>query len=226
MAPRVTVHRIGQQREPVAVIEDFAPDPARLRAAAAIAHFEGAGAHYPGLRAAVPSSYLTEVRATLGPVFREVFGVTEAVSVLDVRFSIVTAPPAALWLEQRLPHVDALDTGRLALIHYLGPGDEDSDGTAFYRHRSTGFETIDQGRSARYFAALNADLRRHGAPPPAYLHGDTPVFERIGHFAGRCNRALVYRGRLLHCGAIRPDAALPADPAAGRLTITGFFAAR
>ena len=228
--PRVTVHCIGQESEPVAVIEHFAPDPAALRAAAIAARFDGAGQHYPGIRAAVPSSYLAEVRALLGPVFREVFGVSEAVSVLDVRFSIVTTPPAALSLEQRLPHVDALDTGQLALVHYLGCGDEsadgEGDGTAFYRHRSTGFETIDQGRSARYFAALNADLRRHGMPPPAYLHGDTPVFERIGHFAGRYNRALVYRGRLLHCGAISPDAALPADAATGRVTVTGFFAAR
>lgn len=220
---RVTVHSIGLEREPVVVIEDFVPDPAALRAAAAAARFESAGAHYPGIRAAVPSSYLAQVRSTLGPVFREVFGVSEAVSVLDVRFSIVTTPPPALSLEQRLPHVDALETGRLALVHYLG--EVDGDGTAFYRHRATGFETIDHDRSARYFASLDADLRRH-PPPPAYLHGDTPVFERIGDFAGGYNRALVYRGRLLHCGAIRPDAVLPTDPATGRLTITGFFAAR
>ncbi|OYY71866.1 DUF6445 family protein [Sphingomonas sp. 28-63-12] len=224
MTPRVTVHHIGVEDEPVAVIEDFVPDPAGVRAAAMTAAFDTAGAHYPGIRAAVPPDYLPAIRPVLGKVFREVFGVTEAVSVIDIRLSIVTAAPDSLALEQRLPHVDALEPGRLALVHFLGAGDE--DGTAFYRHRTTGFETIDRSRSAVYFAALNADLHRHGPPPPRYLAGDTPIYERIGQFAGCRNRALVYRGRLLHCGQITPDRVLSTDPGQGRLTVTGFFAAR
>ncbi len=224
LPPQITVHHIGREREPVAVIEHFAPDPQALRAAATGAIFGQAGEHYPGVRASLPPTYLPNVRGKLGAVFREVFGVAETVSVLDIRFSIVSVAPAALSLEQRLPHVDALEPGRLALIHYLGAADE--DGTAFYRHRATGFETIDRGRSADYFAALKADLDQHGTPPSGYLVGDTPIFERIGQFAGCFNRALVYRGRLLHSGDIRPGRTLSADPAEGRLTVTGFFAAR
>lgn len=222
--PELTVHHIGHEREPVVVIDHFAPDPASLRAAAIAASFDTAGEHYPGIRAAVPPGYLPAIRPILGRAFREVFSVEQAVSILDVRFAIVTVPPDTLTVEQRLPHVDALEPGRLALVHFLGEGDE--DGTGFYRHRSTGFETIDGARSASYFAALNADLRRHGAPPPGYLSGDTPIFERIARFEGRPNRALVYRGRLLHCGDITPGRTLSADPGAGRLTVTGFFAGR
>ncbi len=220
--PSVTVHRLGNEGEPVAVIDDFAADPEALRRAARTAGFASGSDHYPGLKAPVPATYLADQRLVLASVLNKIFGISEKVSILDVCFAIVTTAPEALTLQQRLPHVDGLEPGRIALIHYLVPTGD--DGTAFYRHRSTGFETIDRARSARYFAQLNDDLRTHGQPPPAYLDGDTSIFERIGHFAGNYNRALIYRGRLVHCGAITTGRALPADPQTGRLTITGFFA--
>ena len=223
IAPRVTVRRIGNEGEPVAVIDNFAADPEALRRQAMVARFAPAGHHYPGRRAPVPASYLADQRALLGTVLREVFGVVNKVSVLDVGFALVTMPPGELSLEQRLPHVDALEPGRLALVHYLVPAG--NDGTAFYRHRGTGFETLDQARSAAYFDRLGDDLRQHGAPPPAYLAGDTPLFERTAIFDGTYNRALLYRGKLLHCGAIAANSSLAADPATGRLTVTAFFAA-
>lgn len=228
MTATVSVHHLGREGEPVAVIDNFAPDPMALRAAAAATPFEPAGQHYPGIRAPLPSSYLTSIRPLLSELFRDLFGVRERVSVIDMGFAIVTAAPQALTVEQRLPHVDAIDEGRLALIHYLGEGadtlDRDGAGTGFYRHRSTGFETIDADRSAAYFAALNADLAREGQPPAAYLNDGNAMFDRIGGFAGRFNRALVYRGRLLHSGDIDAQTPLSSDPARGRLTTTGFFA--
>lgn len=219
----VTVHRVGVEGEPVAVIENFAPEPDMLRDDAATRIFGTSDDHYPGIKAKAPDHYLSRQWAVLAPIFKEVFGVSGRVSVLDVDYAILTTAPIALSLEQRLPHVDALDPDRLALIHYLVP--EGSDGTAFYRHRSTGFETVDHARSSAYFARLNDDLRKHGKPPLAYLDDSTSIFERIGHFAGHYNRALVYRGRLLHSGAIGAFQQLSADPRTGRLTITGFFAA-
>jgi hypothetical protein len=221
--PTVTVHRIGEEGEPVAVIENFAPEPSMLCNDAASRVFGASDDHYPGVKAPVTDDYLAKQWAILAPIFKEVFGVSGKVSVLDVAYALVTTAPGVLTLEQRLPHVDALEPGRLALIHYLVP--EGSDGTAFYRHRSTGFETIDRARSAAYFSQLNDDLSTHGKPPLAYLDGSTPIFERIGHFDGHYNRALVYRGRMLHSGAIAAERQLPADPRGGRLTVTGFFAA-
>jgi hypothetical protein len=221
MSPRVTVHCLGNEREPVAVIDNFAVDPAALCAAAAAAPYEAAGEHYPGIKAPLPASYLRDQRGLIGTVLRQVFGADDRVQVLEARFSIVTTPGAALSLNQRLPHVDALAPGRLALIHYLVP--DGTDGTCFYRHRATGFETVDDVRAPAYFSALEAGIAAHPVPG-GYLAGDTPLFERIGGFDGSYNRALIYRGRLLHSGAITPGRALPADPLAGRLTITGFFA--
>ena len=221
-ASRVTVHCLGNEREPVAVIDGFSVDPDALRAAAAQCRFDAAGAHYPGVKAPLPASYLRDHRGLIRTVLGEVFEVTGDVQVLEAGFSIVTTLAENLTLAQRLPHVDALEPGRLALIHYLVPGG--TDGTGFYRHRSTGFETVDSDRAPAYFAALNAEIVHHPVAN-AYLAGDTPLFERIGGFAGDYNRALLYRGRLLHSGSIAPGRALRADPLTGRLTVTGFFAA-
>lgn len=220
--PSVVVRRIGHEGEPVAIIDGFARDPSALRQVAAERRYESAGRYYPGIKADLPEDYLQTQRALIATVLREVFAVVTPVSVLEARFSIVTASPDQLSLEQRLPHVDALDPGRLALIHYLVPGG--IDGTAFYRHRSTGFETIDEARSRAYYAALDGELRASPAPF-AYIAGDTPLFDQTAHLTGTYNRALLYRSRVLHSGAIAPGAALPADPKTGRLTVTGFFAA-
>lgn len=223
MRPEIVARRIGQEGQPVVTVDGFHPDPEALRAAAIAAAFEPARRHYPGMRAALPPDYFALVRAVLAPVLREVFGQSEGVDLLDASFSIVTAPPATLDVAQRLPHVDALEPGRIALVHYLAPAG--GDGTAFFRHRATGFETIDAARSPTYLATLKAELRE--APPPAaYIRDSTPLFERIAGAEARCNRAVIYRSALLHSGAIRPDAPLDPDPATGRLTVTAFLAAR
>ena len=219
--PSVVARRVGREREPVVIIDDFAPEPDALRSFAAEQHFAAAGRHYPGIKAALPVGYLQTQGPLIGKILREVFGVAGKVSILEADFSIVTAVPASLSIEQRLPHVDALEPGRLALVHYLVPGG--TDGTAFYRHRATGYETVDAERSAAYFASLQRDLTG-GAVPESYITGDTALFEQTALLPGVYNRALLYRSRMLHSGAIASDAALSDDPATGRLTVTGFFA--
>lgn len=218
--PDIVARRIGAEGQPIAIVDGFHPDPDSLRAAALAAVFEPGRHHYPGIRAALPGDYFARVRAALAPVLREVLGAANGVELLDASFSIVTTPPDELAVEQRLPHVDAVRPGRIALVHYLSEG----EGTAFFRHRATGFETIDAARSPGYLATLSAELR---ADPPAaaYPFGDTALFERIAHVEARANRAVIYRSALLHSGAISPDAVLDADPATGRLTITAFLAA-
>ncbi|KQU62611.1 hypothetical protein ASG67_03790 [Sphingomonas sp. Leaf339] len=213
---------MGNEREPVAIIDDFAADPDALLAFAAMQQYAPAGRHYPGIKASLPDDYLRRQSPLIATILRDVFGVTAVASVLEARFSIVTTPPISLSIAQRLPHVDALEPGRLALIHYLVPGG--TDGTAFYRHRATGFETVNAIRGPAYFAALRHEIE--SAPlPDAYIAADTPLFERTGHVDGAYNRALLYRSRVLHSGAIAPDAIRSSDPTKGRLTVTGFFAA-
>lgn len=222
--PDISARRIGREEQPIAIIDGFHPDPGALRAAAAAATFEPGHRHYPGIRAPLPPDYFARTNAAMATVLREVFGHGESATLIDASFSIVTTPPADLTLPQRLPHVDAVDGSRIALVHYLDPAG--GDGTAFYRHRATGFERIDAARSASYFARLEQELRAHGAPPSAYIRDDTPLFERTGLVEARYNRAVIYRSVMLHSGAIAPDAVLTDDPARGRLTVTAFLSAR
>ena len=218
----ITARRVGAEAQPVAIIDSFHPHPAALRAAAVAAAWEPARRHYPGLRAGLPDDYLAQVRTVIALVMREVLGVAGGVDVLDASFSLVTTPPDRLTATQRLPHVDAVEPGRIALVHYLSPGG--GDGTAFFRHRTTGFETIDAARAPGFHAALAREIGV--APPAGYVHEDTPLFVRTAHVEARFNRAVLYRSAMLHSGAIAHPDTLSDDPAAGRLTVTAFLSAR
>ena len=223
MSPNVSVERIGRERQPVVVVDDFFPDAARLRATAADLAYEPLGRHYPGLRAPVAPA---DVEAYLAPQQRliaEVFGYA-AVRLISAAYSIVTTRPTDLTPIQRLPHFDGLEAERIALLHYLGGGEQ--GGTAFYRHRSTGFETITTERHAAYDAALHRDVARHGLPAPAYISGDTPIYERIARFAALPNRALLYRGHLLHCADLPAGLDFSPDPRTARLTVNTFLFGR
>ena len=218
----VAVRHVGRERQPVAIVDDFAPDPDALREAAASAVFAPGRLHYPGLRAPLPPGYFKDNAALIAQLLRDLLDLPDGARVLDASFSIVTVPPAELRVEQRLPHVDALEPGRIALVHYLSPADP--DGTAFFRHRATGFETLDADRSRTYLPTLNAELARGGVPGAGYIAADSALFEHLDTVPARYNRAVLYRSAMLHSGAITPGRDLPADPATGRLTITGFLA--
>jgi hypothetical protein len=220
-APVVAIHHVGLERQPLVVIDDFVADPDALRAHAVAQAFAPAAHHYPGVRAPLPAAYLPAQLASLADILRSVFGRGGAAEVIDASFSMVTTPPADLSIRQRLPHCDAFGADRIALVHYLSP--QGGDGTAFFRHRSTGFETLDAARAPIFFGQVDAELRHGGVPPAAYIAGDTPLFERTMAVAARYNRAVVYPSYLLHSGAIAPDAPLSADPARGRLTVTAFL---
>ncbi|HWW56686.1 MAG TPA: DUF6445 family protein [Sphingopyxis sp.] len=221
MTARIAVEAIGAEAQPIAIIDDFAPDPDALRRFAAAASFTPALNHYPGVRAALPAGYLAALLPVIAAAAAESFGRTGPITVIDASFSIVSTPAGALTIPQRLPHVDAFTPDRIALVHYLSP--DDRDGTVFFRHRATGFETIDEARRDLFFRHLDTEMRYGGPPPPGYMRDDTPLFECIRAETARYNRALLYRSANLHSGAISPDARLSADPAAGRLTVTAFL---
>nr|WP_295638210.1 DUF6445 family protein [Novosphingobium sp.] len=213
---------IGLGGEPLVVIDDFFPDPDALRAAALAASFVPARNTYPGVRAPLPDCYWSSDRLdTMSAMIEQAFGLAGAIAMIDASFSIVTTPADQLSVAQRLPHCDAFVPNQIALVHYLSL--DCLDGTAFYRHRSTGFETISEQHRQMYFAQVDFELRHLGMPAAGYIVGDTPMFERIASVEGRFNRALLYRGKQLHSGAIGPGAILSDDPGVGRLTVTAFF---
>ncbi|MGA1798887.1 DUF6445 family protein [Sphingomonas sp. 4RDLI-65] len=220
MTQSITRRQIGNEAEPLVVIDGFASDPDALRTAAAEAVFVSAGQHYPGIRAALPDTYLRDQLPLVARALGREFGPCRRIRVVDAQFSIVTMAPDALDIRQRLPHVDAYGRDRIALIHYLSPTNR--DGTAFFRHRDTGFETIDETRAPVFFERLGSEIA--AAPPQGYIADDTALFERTALVDAAYNRALLYRSYVLHSGAIADDAVLWSDPAVGRLTITAFLA--
>jgi hypothetical protein len=137
------------------------------------------------------------------------------------QYSIVTTPPQQLSPPQRIPHVDSLSKYGLATIHYLFKGA--LGGTAFYRHRRTGFEYVDESRNADYVQCLQLEHLGREAPPAAYINGDTPLFEQIAKADGVFNRMLVYRRNSLHSGCIDTSFVPDANPRTGRLSINSFI---
>lgn len=218
--PTVTARGIGREGQTLATFDDFAADPDALRTIARTSRFTAAAHHYPGIRAPLPEAYLRDQMPLITDVLRNVFGRYGPVQVLDASFSVVTTPPAALSIAQRLPHCDAFTADRIALVHFLSP--DRTDGTAFFRHRSTGFETVTEARRPTYFEQLGDELRA-GPAPTGYVAGDTALFEQIEQVEARYNRALIYPSFLLHSGAIAPDAPLAPDAETGRLTVTTFL---
>ncbi len=213
------VHLEGREAEPSVVIDGLVDVPALVADAAGRA-FAPIGPHYPGVRAAVDPALAAALRAAVAPLIAAHFGLDPAPAVLEGYYSLVTTPPERLTPIQRLPHFDGVEPDRLALLVFLTPT---PGGTAFYRHRLSGFETITAARLPDYDRALHADVGHHGLPPPAYIEGDTPIFGRIALHRAQPGRALLYRGHRLHCADLPPETPLLADPRRGRLTLNLFL---
>ena len=220
-AAKIDLVHHGNEQQPILVIDDVLAHPNAWREEAGGRHFRQIGPHYPGLRAPVAETKARAMRDELVPVLAETFHLAPVPPVFECYYSIVTTPPQALAPIQRLPHVDGLERDRIAILIFLS-GTE-AGGTAFYRQRTTGFETLDQERFPRFEAELRAGVAKHGLPPAAYIDADTPLYEKIASYEARPNRALIYRSRSLHCAQISADAALPPDPVTGRLTINCFL---
>ncbi|HEY0687357.1 MAG TPA: DUF6445 family protein [Steroidobacter sp.] len=220
----LAMQSIGVEQQPVAIVEDFALDPEAL-----IAYAESGepfratpGDFYPGIRKRAPTQYADDFCTRYGEVLREGFAlpVNSEPRVIFCAMSITTTEPQRLRPVQRVPHFDTSVANQLAIVHYLcGP---EHGGVSFYRHRSTGFETIGQDRIQHYSATLKREVTREHAPPAKYMDGDDPLFARIASYEARCNRALIYRSYALHSGNIRRILPPEMSPRAARLTVTSF----
>ena len=218
---QVQVHRIGNEGEPLVVIDNFSGQVNELRAMGEAAHYDAGGAAYPGIRAQADASYLDIRRELMVKVVQEVFGLRQSIGCQVSAFSLVTLKEDELSPVQRLPHYDAPDPGVIAVMHYLdGP---ESGGTAFYRHKATGFEAITPEREDAYEKAVADEMASKGEPAPRYHFGDSDRYEMIAAVEARPDRMALYRGRLLHSGIIPDATKLSTDPKAGRLTVNMFL---
>ncbi len=218
------VHRFGHEAEPIVVIDGFSGWSDGLAANAKDAAFEAVSG-YPGIRAAInPRDYVaqSDKASVLARALREQFAFDGKVRFESCCFSIVTVQPDQLAPQQRIPHFDEARAHVVAIVHYIRAQPE--SGTAFYRHRRSGFEAITPDRLREYEVNKAADDAEFGAIPARYQRGNCERYELIGQISARPDRLIAYRGRQLHSGNI--IGAVPAPSRAvhdGRLTVTGFI---
>lgn len=221
-----SLSHIGSEREPLLQIDDLLNKPEDLAAYAAtetsFAPVYGPDGGYPGIRAPAPLDYVEAVVRGVDPLLRQAFGLGRArLANAECNFSLVTLAPDDLVAAQRVPHVDTTYGLQFAFLHYLCRPDQ--GGTAFYRHRATGFEALTPERAEQYKAARAAE---EGQESSGYIDGDTPHFEQTGAVEAAFNRLVIYRSRVLHSGQIPPGSNLSPDPRQGRLTANIFVTYR
>lgn len=218
---RVSAQTVGQSGSPVVVVDDVfanARDVARFGREEA-AFTAPRVVAYPGLNAEVPEGFAAPLVTALRPVLARGFGVPSEARLAGFGyFGLVTLRPEQLDAIQAVPHVDYVGPRCLAALIYLC--DEACGGTAFFRHRETGFERLTAENIGAYNAARASEAE---AGQQAYITGDDSLFERIGGVEARFNRLVVYNGNLLHSGQVNPERLSP-DPKLGRLTLNFFVA--
>lgn len=222
--PSARVRRIavGHETLPLLVIDDFISDPDALVRHAAGRLFTERWRWFPGIRTRAPLAWRRLVVEQLGELLCEFFGLgRRSLSFSMCHYSLITTPADQLAMPQRIPHFDSLGSDGIASIHYLFRAPY--GGTAFYRHRRTGFESVDESRRDAYFAALESELAGPDAPAAAYIDGDTALFEQVHAESGRFNRILFYRRNALHSGSIARTFVPDGNPLTGRLSINSFI---
>lgn len=221
----ISVQTIGEERQPLLVVDrvmrraaslvDFAAEQARFEPSAFY------GTLYPGIMAPSETTYVNTLVAALRPAIEDAFDLRDAQPVsAKCNLCISTLRPEELAPEQRVPHVDTVDPMQFAILHYLC--DDSFGGTGFYRHRSTGFESLSAEREPIHREALARELA--AAPPPkAYVDRDMEHYAQIASVDCRFDRVVVYRSCLFHSVSIAPGAELSPDPRNGRLTANIFL---
>lgn len=218
--------RLGFEGEPLLQIDTLLQDPDMLVREARRASFTpafGPAGGYPGVRAPAPPSYVRAVALHLFPILREAFDLGDVrLGRAEATLSMVTLAPGALVPSQRVPHVDTHDPLQFAILHYLCAAE--FGGTAFFRHRATGFETLSPDRQEAFDSAQREESRLD--PAAGYRVGSDRWFEEIGRVDAAFNRVAIYRSQLLHSGVIAAPDRLVADPDRGRLTANIFLTLR
>ncbi|QAY78096.1 DUF6445 family protein [Sphingosinicella sp. BN140058] len=218
---------VGNARSPVIVVDAFTGTvPTAIDIAAALAPFPPPQrVHYPGLRRIIDERdhaalfYVENMLQAAAPFIGGGFGI-DRFDFIEASFSLITTPPAVLAPVQRAPHFDSTDPNYLAVLHYLrAPA---GSGTAFYRHRATGFERITEARMNDYVEVAKRESPRFA---PGYIAGSNDFYEQTFMVEAVPDRLIIYQGSLLHSGIIPPGMAFSADPRVGRLTTNIFVQA-
>ena len=143
------------------------------------------------------------------------------------RLALVTVPPRLLSARQALCHRDSIGLDPQhsiqASVLYLFE-DAGMGGTSFYE------ATVPEPAVALLFhdaSTLPGTVfaQKYGLAP-GYMTDSNRYFTKVASVPAKWNRLIFYDGGLLHSGDIGAPEKLSDDPAAGRLTLNGFFTCR
>ena len=218
---RIRLDHFGSEAQPILSVAGALADADAVVEIAARHSFRPIGAFYPGIRAQVSERIAMPLVEPLLGDLQSAFTLSALPSFRECYLSLVTHSPQDLAPIQRLPHFDGTEPTRLAVLLYLDRSER--GGTAFYRQRDTGFESVDEMRYEPYRSALAQAVERHGLPEAGYIGGDTEIFERTHRVSDQYNSMVVYRGNTLHCADLPIDFVPDDDPASGRLTLNLFL---
>jgi hypothetical protein len=219
---RIQKLTIGSERRPLIVIDNLIADPDKLIRRAATRPYVDLPSYFPGIRAGAPLAYQHLFETQLKGMLLDYFQLENRTFKFQMcHYSLVTRRPDKLDFLQRIPHIDSVSSHGLASVHYLFKGNY--GGTAFYRHRKTGFEYVDESRKETYYACLETEKHGPHAPTEGYINGDTALYEQIAKYDGVFNRVLIYRKNSLHSGCIDKDFVPDPNPLTGRLSINTFI---
>lgn len=203
------VNHIGSERVPVLTVDGYETDlDAIVETVRGLAPFAPATNYYPGERHVLgPTddlgrSYIQPLLIALAPILGQAFGAKQFV-VDNVSLSKLTRRPDELHPLQRMPHFDFVDDTLIAILHYLSP----TQGTAFYRHRATGYERITAQRRSGYIAEA-----QDKTPPDGYICGSNDEYEQIGSVTGHFGRIAAYPANVLHSSLIPNDFFADGEP--------------
>ena len=216
--------RVGQCAVAVTVADNVLLRPQQLAEfGLGLTFVEDDGNLYPGVRARVPAEFSRPFHAWLTHTLR-CTGVLEASSYVHEDasfFSIVNKNRANLLPLQRIPHYDSADPRVFAAVIYLF--DRANSGTSFYRHRTTGYETIGDDNKDNYKIALNRNMKNLGPPAREYTNGSNALFERTHSVDSAFNRIVIYSGNVLHAADIDGSLFTGNDNSQWRLTISSLI---
>lgn len=219
------VQLIGQQRTPVIVIDNFADDINQLiDIAINSSEFnQDKNSFYPGQRTALPRQYIIDV---INAVFQMIYDVyriptTRRLKPQQCVFSLIDTQPQALVPLQCMPHFDTPNPYYFAILHYLN--DAPHGNTGFFRHKSSGFERINNHNIEQYFAKAQPFVDYITQSNPGYCVASNDHYDLYHQVEYKPNRLVIYPGNLLHSTLVDPKTDIDANPQTGRLTANIFI---
>ena len=219
--PRFERRLVGNEGNVVFIADDVLVNPEVLLESAVHSPFGAppSNSRYPGKVAPLPDAYIKLLQTELRHPMVHLYGMNTLFNTpVYGFFGLATVPAAEFAPVQTAPHTDAVRLNSFACVHYLSHGA--FGGTAFYRHKATGFELISPIRSDKYARMRREELAQVEGQGAQAIESQ---YEEIDYVEPKFNRLVFYRAGQLHRSKLDSNAVLTDDPRTGRLTANLFF---